>query len=91
MFIADTFNNRAVEVLAGSATQITVPTNGLSHPYGLALDAACDLFIADSGNNRVVEVLAGSGTQITVPINGLVELPALRGECRRRRVYSPEH
>ena len=67
VFIADTFNNRVVEVAAGSGAQTTVPASGLSGPAGVAVDGAGDVFIADSQNNRVVEVTAGSGAQTTVP------------------------
>jgi hypothetical protein len=43
--------------------QITIGT-GLSHPSGVAVDAAGDVFIDDLGNDRVVEVPAGAGPQI---------------------------
>ena len=65
VFIADTFNNRVVEVPAGGGPQTTVGT-GLSLPTGVAVDGAGDVFIADFGNNRVVEVTAGGGAQTTV-------------------------
>jgi len=78
LFIADTTNNRVVEVpVGGTATAIdpTVNSNGLSGPYGVAVDGAGDLFIADTSNNRVVEVPAGGGTATavdpTVNSNGL--------------------
>ncbi|MGC0775709.1 MAG: chitobiase/beta-hexosaminidase C-terminal domain-containing protein, partial [Candidatus Acidiferrum sp.] len=60
LFIADTDNNRVVEVPAGGGTPIaidpTVNGIGLSTPTGVAVDGAGDLFIADDPNNRVVEV-----------------------------------
>ncbi len=49
-----------------TGAQITVPTSGLSHPYGVAVDGAGDVFIADQNNGRVVEVPAGGGAQVTV-------------------------
>jgi sugar lactone lactonase YvrE len=49
-----------------AGAQITVPTSGLSHPYGVAVDGAGDVFIADQNNSRVVEVPAGGGAQVTV-------------------------
>ena len=55
VFIADTDNNRVVEVPAGGGPQITV-ASGLNFPAGVAVDGAGDVFIADTGNNRVVEV-----------------------------------
>src|ERR1017187_916820 len=71
VFIADTLNNRVVEVPAGGGAQTTVPTNGLYHPFGVAVDGAGDVFVADTGNSRVVEVPASGGAQITVPASGL--------------------
>jgi sugar lactone lactonase YvrE len=46
--------------------------NGLSLPYGTAVDGAGDLFIADLNNNRVVEVpAAGSAAIVISPtVNG---------------------
>jgi sugar lactone lactonase YvrE len=83
LFIADSKNERVVEVPAGggAATAIdpTVNSKGLFDPDGVAVDGAGNLFIADSGgnNNRVVEVPAGGGapTAIDPTVNGL----ALRG------------
>ena len=40
--------------------------NGLSGPWGVAVDAAGDVFIADTQSSRVVEVPAGGGPQTTV-------------------------
>src|SRR5262249_45377210 len=55
--IADTGNNRVVEVKA-DGTQATVGS-GLSLPSGVAVDGKGNVFIADTGNNRVVEVKPG--------------------------------
>ena len=40
----------------------------LSHPGGVAVDAAGDLYIADSYNSRIQEVAAASGTQWGQPM-----------------------
>ena len=66
VFIADTGNNRVVEVPAGGGAQTTVPASGLNDPPGVAVDGAGDVFIADPNNNQVVEVPAGGGAQTTV-------------------------
>ena len=63
VFIADTGNNRVVEVKP-DGTQTTVGT-GLNLPFGVAVDGSGDVFIADAGNNQVVEVKP-DGTQTTV-------------------------
>ncbi len=49
----------------GPGAQTTVG-NGLSFPFGVAVDEAGDVFIADADNNRVVEIPAGGGAQTTV-------------------------
>ncbi len=61
VFIADTVNNRVVELPAGctsSACQTTL-VSGLNAPQGVAVDRSGDVFIGDTHNNRVVEVPAG--------------------------------
>jgi len=65
VFIADTDNNRVVEVPAHGGAQVTLG-DGLAEPHGLAVDGAGDVFIADTGNSRVVEVPANGGAQITL-------------------------
>ena len=76
MFIADTGNNRIVEIPANPSevnslvlppygNQITLNITGLSSPGALAIDPSGDLFIADTGNARIVEMPANN-TQVTV-------------------------
>jgi sugar lactone lactonase YvrE len=65
VFVADSLNNRVVEVPVGGGAQTTIGS-GLSLPSGVAVDGAGDVFIADTYNNRVVEVPAGGGAQTTV-------------------------
>jgi YVTN family beta-propeller protein len=61
VFIADTENNRVVEVPVGGGPQTTVGT-GLALPTGVAVDGAGDVIIADYSNSRVVVVpYAGNG------------------------------
>src|ERR1019366_1181797 len=67
VFIADSSNNRVVEVpYLGNGTygtQTDVPRLGLHGPQGVAVDGAGDVFIADFGNSRGVEVpYLGNGT-----------------------------
>jgi sugar lactone lactonase YvrE len=63
LFIADTNNNRVVELKADGSQ--TIVGSGLSAPTAVAVDGQGDVFIADAGNQRVVEVAAGGG-QTTV-------------------------
>lgn len=69
VYVADTGNNRVIEVVktaAQAATQnILLNFSGLQKPMGIAVDAAGDVFVADSGNARIVE-LSASGVQTTV-------------------------
>ena len=73
VFIADTNNNRIRKVSGANGVITTVAGNGvygfsgdsgpatsasLSHPSGVAVDAAGDLFIADTNNTRVRKVSA---------------------------------
>ena len=79
VFIADSGNNRVVEIPAGCTSgscQTTVGFN-LSNPEGVAVDGAGDVFIADTNNNQVVEVPAGCTTATcqTTVASGL-SLPA---------------
>ena len=70
LFIADTDNNRVVELPAGGGAAIpidpTVGSTALNEPFGVAVDGAGDLFIADTYNNRVVELPAGGGAAIAI-------------------------
>ena len=50
VFVADSNNNRVVEVTPGGV-QTTVPATGLSFPSGVAVDGAGDLFITDRDNH----------------------------------------
>lgn len=70
IFIADTGNNRIVEVTSGGSASVqaisglTSPST-LNTPMGLAVDTAGNLYIADSANNRVVKVVAGAGSVVS--------------------------
>jgi uncharacterized protein (DUF1800 family)/sugar lactone lactonase YvrE len=76
VFIADTGNNRVVELSGTGVTQTSVGT-GLNQPSAVALDGAGNLYISDSGNGRVVTVpnqqgVLNSAGMSTVAISGLV-------------------
>jgi hypothetical protein len=76
VFVADTGNNRVVELAAGSSTQVTLPFTGLSDPQGAAVDSDGDVYAADTYNNRAVELPftgSGFGAQVTLPFTGLIE------------------
>jgi streptogramin lyase len=65
VYIADTRNNRVIEVPANGGPQFTVGS-GFQYPQGVALDSHGNLYVADSNNNRVVEVNLRTGQQTTV-------------------------
>ena len=65
VFIADTRNNRVVEVPASGGPQFTVGS-GFQYPQGVALDSRGNLYVADSNNNQVVELNLRTGQQTTI-------------------------
>ena len=69
LYIADTGNNRVVEVTSGGADVLLDPGGFLlNNPSGIAADSVGDLYIADSGNNRIIEVVSGGGvTLVSTP------------------------
>jgi sugar lactone lactonase YvrE len=75
VYIADSLNNRVVEMPAASGQGIAIApiVNGLAlkAPSGLAVDGAGNLFIAD-GNNRVAMVPPGGATATVIDpiVNG---------------------
>ena len=76
VFVADTGNNRVVEVPAGGAVP-TLLGAGLNQPSSVAVDGAGNLYISDTGNSRVVMVpdekgALNSADMSTVSISGLV-------------------
>jgi len=74
IFIADTDNNRVVDIPAGCATsacQVTI-ASGLQSPEDVAVDGAGNLYIVNNARFDAVEIPAGctlSSCQITVANN----------------------
>jgi hypothetical protein len=66
VFIADTQNNRVVEVPAVGAPHTI--GSGLVEPNYVAVDGTGNVYIADDAHNQVVEVPAGGGAQTTVQL-----------------------
>jgi hypothetical protein len=69
LFIADQYNNRVAEVLAGGGSgsvygpSIPGVSGDLSDAYGVLVDAASNLFITDfTGTGRLIEIPAGTST-----------------------------
>lgn len=79
-FVADTGNNRIVEVNAqGVASVLAVSglSPSLSSPSGITVDDSGNLYVADTGNNRVVMISsAGAGSAVS---SGSVNLSSPRG------------
>ena len=65
VFIADSQNDRIVEIPVGMGTPVTVGS-GLGTTAGVAVDGAGNVFIVDAGNKQIVEVPAGGGAQSVV-------------------------
>jgi serine/threonine protein kinase, bacterial len=71
VFVADSSNNRVVELLAGSESEIVLPFTNLDGPVGIAVDVQGDVFVSDTQHNRVVELIKSSGSQVTLPFTDL--------------------
>ena len=80
LYIADTYDNRIVEVTPAGAARLVAGTGKagytgdgaaatnarLSQPAGLALDSAQDVYVADSSNNVIRRIDAHTGVITTV-------------------------
>jgi hypothetical protein len=58
----------AVPSLASAATFDTAPFNGLSTPWGIAIDAAGDVFVANDSNNTISVLPESSGRIFGQPV-----------------------
>jgi sugar lactone lactonase YvrE len=56
LFIADTGNNRIVEVSNNDTAQTTVTSGTLTNPNGVAVDGAGDVFVTEGSANLALEV-----------------------------------
>lgn len=56
LFVADTFNNRVVELPSGSTSQEVLPFTGLNQPWGVAVDKTGDVFVSQDG--EILELVA---------------------------------
>jgi hypothetical protein len=57
--------------LAGSNTQVGLPSAGLNNPWGVAVDTAGDVYVTNASNSPVLKLSAGSNTQVELPFTGL--------------------
>ncbi len=73
LFIADSHNNRILEISAsGAVSTVASASAGLNTPDGVAVNAAgTQLYVADTGNNRIVEVSLPSLAEATLLSSGL--------------------
>lgn len=71
VYIADSDNNRVIEVPVSGGPEITV-ASGLGRPSGVAVDGIGNLYIPDFCNNRVLVIPAAGGPQTTVG-TGLIQ------------------
>ena len=71
LFIADSWNNRIVEVIKATGQAITIAT-GFNDPSGIAVDAAGNIYIADTYHNTIVKLTpAGNNTYTSIIIGGI--------------------
>ncbi|HZM01730.1 MAG TPA: MBG domain-containing protein, partial [Candidatus Saccharimonadales bacterium] len=69
-YVADTANNRVVEVTPGGVETV-LPFTGLAGPAGVAVDLNTNVFVADPSLNEVVVLPGGGGLQTNLPIPDL--------------------
>jgi len=75
LYIADSGNNRVVEVPApGNGAPFAIG-NGFSNPLGVAVDGAGNVYVADTGNSRLAEVPAGSAEAVTLAAASTLGVP----------------
>ena len=59
VFVADTFNNAAKEILVASGyTMVTTLASGFPLLTGVAVDGSGNVFVTDSINNMVEEIVS---------------------------------
>jgi sugar lactone lactonase YvrE len=77
LYIADSGNNRVLELPYGSSTAVALTVTGLNYPQAVAVDGAGNILIANTrgsastGNGTVIELASGSHAQSTVIGAGL--------------------
>ncbi len=71
VFVADSDNNRVVDLPSGSGSQVTKPFTGLFSPVGIAVDSSGGLFVTDTNNSRVVDQPRMTTGDTPLPFNGL--------------------
>jgi NHL repeat len=59
LYVADTPNNRVVELAVGSATPSVLPFNGLYQPLGVTVDAAGNVYVTEPAEQPGAEAVGG--------------------------------
>ena len=104
LFIADTNNNKIrkvdttgkISTVAGNGIDGSTGDGGtainahLSHPIGVAVDAAGNLFIADTFNNKIRKVSAADGVITTIAGDGTGGISGDGGPASKARMNHPE-
>lgn len=66
VYVADTGNNRVLELAVGSDAQKVLPFSDLQYPNSVAADKTGNVYVTDGGG-RVVKLAAGSTAQTAFP------------------------
>lgn len=77
VYVADSGNNRVLELLAGSGGPTKLQFTGLGTPVGVAVDTTRTVYVTNSGNGRVLKLAPGASSTIELPITGLDGLRGL--------------
>jgi serine/threonine protein kinase, bacterial len=71
VYVADSGNNRAVEVAAGTSGSTELPFVGLGNPSGIAVDSARAVYVTNVTSSRVLKLPAGSSSTVELSITGV--------------------
>jgi hypothetical protein len=69
VYVADSGNNRVLELGAGSTAPNQLPFNGSTDSVDVAVDSAGSIYV--SGDHRVWKLAAGSRSQVELPFGNM--------------------
>jgi hypothetical protein len=71
VYVADTYNNRALKLAANGQVPTELPFTGLNNPFDVAVDTEGNVYVADTYNDRALKLAAGAQTAEELPFVGL--------------------
>jgi serine/threonine-protein kinase len=71
VYVADTGNDRVLELAASAGSPTELNFAGLGDPSGVAVDGTGTVYVANAGNNLVLKLPSGSGSTTQLNFAGL--------------------